>query len=339
LQSGEIVSTYGQNESGVRILRPPTTQRESNAALADESLLDDAARRIARSGQALYRYYSQLDSLREAAQAVGNAVLAERASRAELHTRLMLSGALDTLNEVQDFGILPQSLRRAVAKPSTVNGTTFEEVLDHCTEMLSRRYGKEQWKWLAELKPLFSDLTVRFEPDGPLLRATVVQGGQQMTVAFTPEGGQRIDAAAFFGGGTGGNRATGEAGAIVKLSFPFSTADGAARSAYDFAVEGLASARESAYRHARSAVELGAPARSGAILPFVLALIIIGALVLTAGAINAIICKTKHDETACKWADILLSLGFALLASTGKKDDTDPNTGTARTRLQFGTNR
>jgi hypothetical protein len=117
------MSIKSHHRDNVKILRHEDAQREPHAELADVALLDDAARRIARSGQALYLYYSQLDSLREVAKDVGNAVLAERSSRAELHTRLILSAGLDALNELQDLGVLQQSLRRAIAKPSAGNRT------------------------------------------------------------------------------------------------------------------------------------------------------------------------------------------------------------------------
>jgi len=334
------MSIKGRHGDNVKILRPYEPRRESHAELANVALLDDAARRIARSGHVLYPYYSQLDSLREAAKDVGNTVLAERSSRAELHTRLILSAGLDALNELQDLGVLQQSLRGAIAEPSAVNRTTLEEVVDHCSGMLRHRYPEESWKWLAESKRMFSGVTVQFEPDDGVLRVTVMSGGQPIPLILTPDGGQRIDTAAFFGVGPGSNRVTRAAEPVLKLSLARSKDGEAARSAYDAAVDGLAFARESVYRHARNAVELGAPGRSGAGPAAVLiVLAVAGALIVTVGVIEAYICRKDHDETACKWADILLPFGTALLGAAGKKDDLDPNTGTARTRLQFGTNR
>ena len=55
---------------------------------------------------------------------------------------------------------------------------------------------------------------------------------------------------------------------------------------------GRSIARESVYRHTRNAVELGAPARSGAGLGAALIVIaVIGALLVTVGAIETYICR------------------------------------------------
>ena len=304
----------------------------THAELADVPLLDDAARRFGGSGQALYEYFSRLDALRAATQDLGHAVLAERAARAEVHTRVCLSAGLDALNELHDLGLLQESVRNAIAHSQTLNDVTIADALTRAKVVLDLRYPEFAWNWVEGTGQLLTGLVkTRFESDGRVLRATVTQKEHPIFISLTPDKGFRVNTSRFFS--ADGIYATNFAGPAI------TTEGTSARSAYDAALDGLAFARESVYRHARNAAELGAPARTGA-GPAVIAivLVVIGALLVTVSVIEFYLCKKEHDSAACKWADILSSIGTALLGAGAGDGANNSGSNTGTSTLQLGTN-
>jgi hypothetical protein len=114
--------------------------RAANAELADLPFVDDAARRLGASAQALFEYFARLNALRAAANDIGHAALAERAVRAELHTRIALSSGLDALNELHDLGLLQQAMQTAIKTPADITRTTLPDAARRAMAVLGQRY-------------------------------------------------------------------------------------------------------------------------------------------------------------------------------------------------------
>src|SRR5262249_32697671 len=74
--------------------------------LIDVKRIRDAAATMCSAGEALFRYFSNLDALQEAQ--LTREAFSERAVDAELQTRLLLSAAMNAVNELNDFGHLNQ---------------------------------------------------------------------------------------------------------------------------------------------------------------------------------------------------------------------------------------
>src|SRR5579864_494410 len=101
------MSTTDRASIAIRPQAPQATNhRVPHAELEDLPLIEDAARRLGQSGQALFEYFSRLDALRDVADEIGQAALADRAARAEMHTRVLLSAGLDALNEMHGLGLV-----------------------------------------------------------------------------------------------------------------------------------------------------------------------------------------------------------------------------------------
>jgi hypothetical protein len=294
-------------------------------------LAEDAARRCGRSGQALFDYFSRLEGLREHADGLGRDALAERAARAETHTRILLGAGLDALNELHDCGLVQHAICAAITDPDQVNGVTVEEAVRRAAKVLAARIPEQNWDWLMDASRLLSGVKVRAKPAGDNLRMTLTQGRDSTAVLLSPTRGSRVDLRTFFSDGA----ARVFASSTAILSRP--KANRPALVAYDGAVTGLTFAREWVYRHARNASEVGDPATTGAgVAALVIVIIVAGVLVETAALIQYIICEKDNDPDACKWAKILGTLGFALL-SPEAADGSRSNTGTDP-YFQYGSN-
>lgn len=308
-------------------------ERVPHPELIDIALIDDAARRFGRSGQALYEYLARLDTLREISDEIGQEALAERAARAELQTRVLLSAGLDALNELYDLGIADHSLRAAMKDPAPINNVGLPEAIRLCAEVLTKQFPDQQWGWLEGVSRLVADVNLYFEADGGSLRATLTQKEQTKVMLLSLDPGQRTDTRAFFSDGPDRVYIS----SSIALAPASETTDPV--SAYDSAITGLAFAREWVYRHARNAAEIGAPAHTGggpaAVL---LVLVVIGALLITVSAIEFAICKKDKDSAACKWADILYTIGKALLGSGSNDPGSSSSNPGTNTSFQFGTN-
>jgi hypothetical protein len=319
--------------------RVPYAEKDSasHAELVDMPLINDVIRRLGSSGQALFGYFSQLDSLRAISNDVGRTVLAERAARAELHMRILISAGLDALNELHDLGLLQRTLRAVIEKPGDVNGVTLPEAVRKAKEVLIQRYPDQPWDWMESASNLVSDVKVTFSPDGDALGATIVQGSKTTILSLKPESGERTDTAAFFSSGT--DRIY-TATSVFFVPDP-NTEPTVSRSAYDSSIDGLAFAREWVYRHARNAAEGNSPVRTGA-GPAVLAvvLLVVGIFLVTVGVVTTYVCEHDKEKWACTWAAILLPIGLALLGAGGgaKSGYADPNAPNSGTSLTFGTN-
>jgi hypothetical protein len=311
--------------------------RAAHAELADLPLLDDATVRLGNAGYALYEYFTRLDALREAAEDIGRTALTERAARAELHMRLVLSAGLDAINELQDLGLIRESLRAAIKKPETINEMTLQEAVRHASLVLKRRYPSHQWDWLDAGSELLSQVGVRVKPAEDGLRAVITRNGHPTTVWLNAADGLRTDIRAFFSDGPERVFAT---ASMLATPPAEPTAPIEASSAYDSAVIGLALAREWVYRHARNTAEGGAPARSGAgPAAVVLVLLVVAVFVEIVAAIEFAVCKLDNDPDACKWSAILSTLGLILLAGGKEAGGVKRSDGGNDPSLQFGTNR
>ncbi|WP_445503810.1 hypothetical protein [Microvirga sp. G4-2] len=307
-------------------------RRATHAELADVALLDDAALRLGRSGKAAFEYFLHLDALRAVAEDLGHAALAERAARAELHTRVTLSAGVDALNELQDLGMLQDAVRAALKKPKIVNGTELPELVRRAASILSDRYPGQDWRWLTNATDQLADIRVHIKPIGERLDVTVTQGEQVTTMSIRPEDGLRVDVSAFFSEGSS---------QFIVGANPFfapTAEEPDALSAYDTAIGGLAFAREWVYQHARNAAESGAPARAGGIAPLIIVVIVVAVMALVVGGIQYIICKVDNDESACTLSYILGLIGNILLGIAGGGEAKDGGTGSSGSKLSFGTN-
>jgi hypothetical protein len=307
-------------------------ERAVHPELLDAALLDDAALRIGRSGQALFEYFSRLEALRNIVDELGHDALAERAARAELHTRVVLSAGLDALNELHDLGLIQQSMRAAIKSPALISSSTPADSIRRAGAVLSKRFPQQVWDWMEGASKLLADVAVHAESSGGELRAMLTRNGHETIVSLSPEAGPRVDTRAFFAAGPD------------RIYTPTSAASSPAQeltktiSAYDGAITGLAFAREWVYRHARNADELGAPAHTGAgPAALVVALIVAGAVLVVVAGIQFYICKKENDETACKWAEILSIVGLALLAG-GTGGGTSRSSSGTDPAFQYGTN-
>lgn len=308
----------------------PSEEKVCHPELVDMSLLQDAARRLGSSGRPLFEYYLQLDRLRAVFDDVGHASIAERAARAELHGRVLLSAGLDILNEMHDFGVIQKVIRDAIRNPSRINKLTIEEAVRRAKAIMSEHYPDQRWEWLEAAAGLVSDTKLRAESDGQALRVTLTQGAKETVRLLSPDNGERTDIASFFSPGM--NRIYVSPSLTSTLDLPT-----VPRSAYDTAIEGLAFAREWMYRHARNAAEGGSPARSGAGPGAVVVVVFAAGLFITlVGVTLQIACERDKDPTICALADALLPLGLLLLMlGSPNGDKSKSNSGTS---FQYGTN-
>jgi hypothetical protein len=254
--------------------------------------MENAARAFCQSGEALFRYYMQLEDLNEAN--LSREVLAERAREAEQHARVVFSSGIEAVNELQDLGFLDAPLTDEEIEK--LNRRKLTDAVHDLVGALRKRLPQERWDWLLEARELFKDTELRFERHEEGLRTTVVNGKRRAKVTYLngKPPAMRVSTAAFF--------SNGPERIYVPSSALFSKTNEATEGvpAYDSLITGFASAREWMYRHVRYVTELGVPAREGGgpalvVLAWVLFIAAIGTAI--AAAITLIICAAEGFDT------------------------------------------
>lgn len=273
------------------INRPIDTERKSPRELLDGNRIEDAAVNMCRSGEALFRYFSRLDHIHEAG--LSREAFAERAQEAELHMRVLLSAALESLNELHDLRLLDGPL--ADDQIDFFNKTRLEDAVREAVEIFRQRLPSERWDWLAEASCLLDGVEMKIERDKDGSRGTLTHNGRtKKSIRLDPtQPSNRVSQRDFFSNGS--DRI------FVATSSVFLQPDGEPKSVagYDAVIGGLAFAREWMFRHARYAEEAGPPARSGggpalAVIAVVLA-VAAGVAAVTA-AVLGIVCAAEGGE-------------------------------------------
>ena len=302
-------------------------QKKVHHNLINISRMENAARNFCQSGEALFRYYMQLENLNDAN--LSREVLAERAREAEQHARVVLSSGIDAVNELQDLGFL--DARLTDEQIEKFNRTKLIDAIHDSVGALRKRLPQERWDWILETRELFKDIELRFEHHEEGLRTTVVNGNRRAKVTYLngKPPAMRVSTAAFF--------SDGPERIYVPSSALFSKIDQQTEgvSAYDSLITAFAFAREWIYRHVRYVTELGVPARAGGgpalvVLAWVLFIAAIGTAI--AAAITLIICADEgFDSEECAIGTFLskASAAFGYGAS-----EVYPDT----RQFQYGTN-
>lgn len=270
-------------------------QRKVHHNLINVSRMENAARNFCQSGEALFRYYMQLENLNDAN--LSREVLTERAREAEQHARVVLSAGIDAVNELQDLGFL--DARLTDKQIEDLNRRKLTDAIDDLVGAMRKRLPQERWDWLLEARQLFKDTELRFEPHEEGLRATVMNGNRRGRVTYLNRKppALRVSTADFF--------SNGPERIYVPSSALFSRIDQAAEGvpAYDSLITGFAFAREWIYRHVRYVSELGVPARAGGgpfavVAAWILFIAAIGTAI--AAAITLLICVGEgFDSEEC----------------------------------------
>lgn len=267
-------------------------QKKCRHDLININRMENAARNFCQSGEALFRYYQQLDDLNEGN--LGREALIERAREAEQHARVVLSSGIDAVNELQDLGFL--DARLTDEQIEDINRRDLNDAIHDLVGMLRERLPQERWDWLLEARQLVKDYKLRLERHEEGLRATVENGKRRPRVIHfsgsPPE--MRVSQDAFF--------SNGPERIYVPSSALFAKGQDATEpvTAYDSLMTGFAFAREWIYRHVRYVTELGVPAREGAgpaavVIAWVLFIAAIGTAV--AAAIYLAICAGEGFDT------------------------------------------
>lgn len=274
--------------------------------LADVSRIKEVAITVCQSGEALFRYYQQLDRL-EAGE-LSREAFAERALEAELQTRLLLGAGMDALNEMNDLGLL--NVVPSDDEIKSFNATNLSRATRELVDLLRVQMPQGQWDWLEEASAAFRDVEIGFERNGEGVRGSVKMKGRKrpfhVVYGATP---QRVSTRRFF--------SDGEDRIFVPTSSLFSSRTNGELEpihAYDAMLNGFAFAREWMHRHARYAAEVGPPERTGGgpvAAAIAVACIIAGALAAAVSVVCLIICAAG-SEGACKLMGFMGSAASAL---------------------------
>lgn len=283
-------------------------ERKTHHHLINVGRMEETARIMCRSGEALFTYYKQLDSLNDAN--LSREALVERARDAEQQTRILLSAGIDALNQLHDLDLL-----NALSTDEHLeyfNQTSITAETRNLVELLQRQLPNERWDWLLEASDLLKDVDIKIERDGGHLRSTVIASRKlSRTVLLDPSAsGTRISQQAFFSDGV--DRVYMPTSAVLwnHEDVPEPVAP------YDAMIGGWAFAREWMYRHVRYVDELGPPSRAGG-GPFLaviyVVLVVAGVLATVAAVISLIVCIAEGFEgTGCVLAGVFGTAAKAL---------------------------
>jgi hypothetical protein len=302
-------------------------ERKARPELISVRRMEEAARVMCRSGEALFGYYKQLDALNDAN--LSREALVERARDAERQARLMLSAGLDALNELHDVGLLNTMF--SDEHLNNFNQRNLTEATRELVGLLNQRLPNERWDWLLEGSELVKDVKMRVEREGNYLRSTVIAPRERTRTLFLDPSasGTRVSTEAFFSDGL--DRVYMPTSGVLwnsqDLSEPVAP--------YDAMIGGWAFAREWMYRHVRYVTELGPPSRGGggpALAVLAVVLFCVGVAAAVAAVITAIICMAEGFESkACALSGFFTTAAGAMGYGSAYADN-------KAKQFQYGTN-